>query len=102
METSTEPLAERFQREAQRRVEAFYRDLTTLGETPPARRFGLEGFLEAGIVLELASQESLRQLVNGRFERYFGEPPPAPVAACAEPVGVAVPVRWQRAPVFPS
>lgn len=98
-------IAERYQREVERRVDAFYRDLIALGETPPARRFALEGFLEAGIALELASREALSELVRSCFERYFGEPPPEqPEAAAGEPppAGVAVPVRWQRAPVFPS
>ena len=107
-------VAAQFWREAERRIEHFYGELLRLGETPPVARFRLEGFLEAGAMLDLASVEALQDLVDRRFQHVFGEPPARIAAApgVGDPArdealdgryrAVVLPVRWRRAPVVPS
>ncbi len=84
---------------AQQRLDDFYSQLALTGEVAPGVRFRLEGFLEAGLVLQLAEPRHLANMINASYRAFMGEPPePCPIAD----VPVQLPVRWQRAPVYPS
>lgn len=91
-------LGARFEREAVQRIGRFYADLARLGETPPARRFALEGFLEAGLWLGLVECGQVQRWLGEAQREHLGAELPVPPAAA----GVALPVRWQRAPVYPG
>lgn len=90
---------EQFPGELQRRLEDFYQALAQYGEVAPGVRFRLEGMLEAALLLQCVSDEELRRLVGDAYRQHMGEPPPA---LPGNPEPYHLPVRWQRAPVFPS
>jgi hypothetical protein len=84
---------------AQQRLDDFYSQLALTGEAAPGIRFRLEGFLEAGLVLQLVEPRQLAAMITASYRAFMGEAPePCPVAD----VPVQLPVRWQRAPVYPS
>ena len=90
--------AEQFQAEATARLEGFYRRLAEYGEAPPASRYRLEGFLEAGLALGLVEEAWLRGRITEAQRRYLDRALPAPPDAAPW----AVAVRWARAPVYPG
>ena len=94
-------VGERFRAEAWRRIDQFYGELARLGEVPPARRFALEGFLAAGLYLELVERELLQRWLHDSQRGHLGAELPAP-PTWADGAGVTLPVRWQRAPVYPG
>lgn len=89
--------AEQFTREAQQRLREFYRDLARYGEVAPGPRFRLEGFLEAGLCLQLLERGALDAMIVAEYQAGMGQ---APEAVPGEADGVQLPVRWQRAPVY--
>lgn len=96
---------ERFCAEAQARIDRFYRELAQMGEVAPVIRLRLEGFLEAGLVLDLVSRDTVESWIYHYGRRHLGEgrmPDPSQVPADSDDDGMLLPVRWQRAPVHPS
>jgi hypothetical protein len=84
---------------AQQRLDDFYAQLALTGEVAPGVRFRLEGFLEAGLALQLVEPRQLATMIAASYRAFMGESPePCPVAD----VAVQLPVRWQRAPVYPG
>ena len=84
---------------AQQRLDDFYKQLALTGEVAPGVRFRLEGFLEAGLVLQLVESRQLASMITASYRAFMGESTsPCPLAD----VPVQLPVRWQRAPVYPS
>lgn len=82
---------------AQQRLDDFYRQLAQTGEVAPGPRFRLEGFLEAGLALQLVEPQQLAAMIAASYRAFIGElPEPCQVAD----VAVVLPVRWQRAPVY--
>ncbi len=82
---------------AQQRLDDFYRLLAHSGEVAPGPRFRLEGFLEAGLALQLVEPQQLAAMIAASYSAFMGQsPPPCPVSD----VPVMLPVRWQRAPVY--
>ena len=98
-------VAEAFREQSLARVEGFYADLGRLGEVAPAARLRLEGFLEAGLALGLVTRDEVSRWVNDSYRRNMppesGGHTPAVLADCDDGV-VVLPVRWRRAPVYPS
>ena len=98
-------LAKDFREQAQARVECFYADLGRLGEVPPAARLRLEGFLEAGLTLGLVAKDEISRWVDDSYDRHLPteqhqRAPTAP--ADSDNNLIVLPVRWRRAPVYPS
>lgn len=83
------------------KLNGFYQDFARFGEVAPGRLFRLEGFIEAGLALELISLEEARSLIGGSYRRHLGEAAPNMDWVDA-PGGLALPVKWQRAPVYPA
>jgi hypothetical protein len=88
---------ETFIAEAARRLDAFYGDLHNYGEVAPGVRFRLEGFLEAGLSLQLVERNELDALIQAAYKTHMGQEPTAVPGD-----GLQLPVRWRRAPVYPS
>ena len=88
-----------FGREAERRIDDFYRVFAASGEAPPAARYRLEGFLEAGLLLALIDRQSLQGLIDESRLRHLADSSPQPDSASSE---LWLPLRWRRAPVYPG
>ena len=92
--------AARFTAELAQRLDSLYRDQAELGEVAPGARLRLEGWIEAGLQLELVTREEVERLVADAWSRRRpGEVPPLLPDTDG---GIALPVRWQRAPVYAS
>lgn len=86
--------------ELERRWRRIFGALAAGGEVPPSTRLRTEGFMEALVALDLASEAALQQRLEACYLDCFGEAPardwrdlfPFP----------QVPGFGQRAPVYPS
>ena len=98
-------MTDAFYSAAEARLDQFYRSLGELGEVTPVARLRLEGFLEAGLLLDLVTRADIDSWVAHYTHLHLGEEqrlPSSPVLADSDDDGVLVPVRWRRAPVHPS
>jgi hypothetical protein len=82
---------------AQQRLDDFYRLLAHTGEVAPGPRFRLEGFLDAGLALQLVEPQQLAAMIAASYRAFMGQSPPS---CPLDDVTVMLPVRWQRAPVY--
>lgn len=89
--------APQFLPEARRRLDNFYSQLAHWGEVAPGLRSQLEGFLEAGVAMQLLSLEQLQDMITTSYGTFMGQAP-APIPGLRD--NVQLPVLWARAPVY--
>ena len=92
---------QQYTRLLEEKLDAFYQDFARFGEVAPGRLFRLEGFIEAGLALELVSKQQARRMIDHSYGRYMAEAAPDMDWVDA-PAGLVLPVVWGRAPVYPA
>lgn len=93
------PVREEFRKVLVQRLDEFYSDLAKFGEVAPGVRFRLEGFIEAGLCLQLIAATEVQKVIADAYQIHMGAVAPA---LPGKPEPYHLPIRWQRAPVFPS
>ena len=91
---------ERALEELDRRWQAIFDRLAAGSEVPPGQRLRAEGFMEALVTLELATEEALQAALEQRYREAFGESLPADWRELFP--FPQVPGFGRRAPVYPS
>ena len=69
----TKSISGRFEHELSRRVRQFFEDQAQGFDMPPARLYGLEGFIDCGLVCGLIAASDVRQCLVQVAEQVFGE-----------------------------
>lgn len=64
---------------------------------PPATVFRLEGFIQAGCVLGIFTEDEAKQMIQSAWEIVFAQPFPDSATK-----SIMIPTMMQRAPVYPS
>lgn len=79
-------------------------------DVAPSRRLRLEGAMQAGVLTGLLQEAELLSLLDAQYSAAFGEAlDTASIAVRGHPrdkpyelIDIRIPVRMQRAPVYPS
>jgi hypothetical protein len=88
---------ERFISEAQQRLRTIFEALARGEDVAPAQRYRVEGFMAAGVHLQLASEQELAEIMAGLQREILNIEPPC---LAADPLTISVVMK--RAPVTPS
>lgn len=88
-----------FLRQLQERLDAFFREQAEGWDIPPAHLYRLEGFIEAGLRLELISRQQVRRQLLALADHYL----------CAEDADlyrqdedIVLHLHMKTAPVYPG
>ena len=92
-----------FLAEIDKRLELIFKRYADGEDVATGQRLRLEGFIQAGLVLDIVAVEQVLAALDTVHRRIFNEPfgavfPPYNEADCI----IAIPSKMQRAPVFPS
>jgi hypothetical protein len=92
-----------FLAEIDKRLELIFKRYADGEDVATGQRLRLEGFIQAGLVLDIVAVEQVLAALDTVHQRIFNEPfgavfPPYNEADCI----IAIPSKMQRAPVFPS
>lgn len=64
---------------------------------PPATVFRLEGFIEAGCVFGMLTEDEAKMIIQSAWKAVFAEPFPHSATK-----SIMIPTMMQRAPVYPT
>ena len=86
------------------RLRTLYAELGDGGNSSPGYRFQLEGLLQAAVILNIATVPGLWQLLDRVYTELYGHSAESVCGSAWEDPGgfPALPVRGQRAPVYPT
>lgn len=92
-------IKQRFMDSVEERLEAVFAALEQERDVAPADLYGLEGFMAAGIELELVQQSELRDRIVACAQRHFSD---EVVEMYRSDPELMLHMRMKRAPVYPS
>jgi hypothetical protein len=95
-------LCQQFELQLGRRLRAVFAAYAGGQDVAPGERLRLEGYMQAGIELGLASRDELVLLLQQTHLEYMGQELAEPFPPMDENSVIPIPVRMQRAPVYPS
>lgn len=92
-------IGKRFMDSVEERLESVFSALEQERDVAPADLYGLEGFMAAGIELELVQQSELRERIIACAQRHFSD---EVVELYRNDPELMLHMRMKRAPVYPS
>lgn len=92
-------LVEEFHRQLRERLHVFFRDQAEGWDIPPAQLYRLEGFIEAGLSLQLVSQDEVRQQLLSLATDYL---PEEDAELYQQDDRIVLHLHMKTAPVYPS
>jgi hypothetical protein len=95
-------LSQQFLQQVTRRLGLVFAAYARGGDVSPGERLRLEGYMQAGIELGMASREELILLLKQVHLDHLGQELADPFPPMEEASVIPIPVRMQRAPVYPS